>query len=179
MPDEPRPTAKDDFHQIYGKPGRPKGSKNDPNSKANKLAQKSVGDDKSLQQLVGMMTACGLSKAKMAGLLRIGVDTLNRNFKYELENGEISANMKVAQALFNKAIEGDVRAAMFWLERKAGFGKPPEQEDKGNAADNMSQTEKGQRLAAIMLSNPALLAKFRKPKTADLPPEARPPIDIN
>ena len=178
VPDEPRVTAKYDFDQLFGKPSRPKGSKNTPEH--NKKNQKpSVGDDESLQQLVEIMTACGMSKPRMAGLLRIHVDTLNKNFAHQLENGKFSANMRMAQALYRKGIEGDVRAGMFWLKSQAGFVEKTEIEIKGNLADNMSVTEKGQRLARIMLSDPALLAKYKKPKTPELPPAERPPIDIN
>lgn len=171
---EKRVTAKDDFHVIVGKPGRPFGSKGNDVGRKSKLK-----DDVAMQQLVQMMSACGVAKVKMAKILGIGADTLTRNFQHQLENGSIDANMKVAQALFNKAVEGDVRAQIFWLESKGGFQKVDKLDITSSAADNMSMTEKGQRLAAIMLSDPALLAKFKKPKTEQLPPESRPPIDIN
>lgn len=177
----PKRDATRDFHKIPKPPGRPKGSTTtNPVKPAKK--KKSIGDDPALREMVKMMTACGVAKVKQARFLRISIGTLNNNFQHELENGEICQNMQVAQALFKKAIEGDVRAQIFWLESKGGFQKVTQVDVNTNAADNMSITEKGQRLAALMLANPEIMAKFKPsgPLPAhpakDLPKTA---IDIN
>ncbi len=165
---EPRRTAKDDFTKIWGKPGRPPGSKSKikngvkvkKNGKPLKKVKK-MSDDEANKQLVKMMTACGIPKARQARFLQISIQSLNNNFAHELENGEVSANMQVANALFNKAIEGDVRAQIFWLESKAGFQKVTHLDVTSNAAADMSATEKGQRLAALFRESPEIMAKFK------------------
>jgi hypothetical protein len=60
---------------------------------------------------------------------RIGVrspKTLRKYFRDELDQGGSEANMSVAQALYKKAKDGDVKAQMFWLKCRAGWRDRPD-----------------------------------------------------
>tara|TARA_R110000772_G_scaffold36387_2_gene87066 strand:- start:1070 stop:1693 length:624 start_codon:yes stop_codon:yes gene_type:complete len=170
---EPVRTAQDDFEVIKRPRGRPKVLPGDPPAKSGKdrKPRTKVSDDASLGKLVQMMTACGVAQVKQASILSISLNTLLNNFPSELKHGAISANMQVAQALFSKALEGDVRAQIFWLESKGGFQKVDKLELAVNGADNMSPTEKGQRLASILLENKALMEKFKEGQANQTPAE--------
>jgi hypothetical protein len=72
--------------------------------------------------MVKTMTAMGAKQEDVAS--RIGVrseKTLRKHFRTELDQGGSEANMSVAQALYKKAKDGDVKAAMFWLKCRAGW----------------------------------------------------------
>ena len=80
------------------------------------------------RKLVEQWAAVGLSKQAMCDLLTkhaklagpIHIPTLEKHFKIELATGAASANAAVAGALFKKAIDGNVDAAKFWLDRRGG-----------------------------------------------------------
>jgi transcriptional regulator with XRE-family HTH domain len=74
------------------------------------------------RRMVKTMKAMGATQEEVAG--RIGVrspKTLRKYFRKELDQGSSEANMTVAQALYNEAKGGDVKAAMFWLKCRAGW----------------------------------------------------------
>jgi transposase-like protein len=83
------------------------------------------------RRMVKTMTAMGATQTDVAA--RLGVrspKTLRKYFRKELDQGGSEANMTVAQALFNEAKGGDVKAATFWLKCRAGWRdqqdpKPP------------------------------------------------------
>ena len=80
-----------------------------------------------LRRMVKTMTAMGAKQEDVAA--RIGVrspKTLRKHFRDELDQGASEANMSVAQALYKKAKDGDVKAAMFWLKCRAGWRDRPE-----------------------------------------------------
>ena len=51
----------------------------------------------------------------------ISEPTLLKNFKAELADGKVKANVKVAQTLYKKAIGGDTTSMIFWLKSQAGW----------------------------------------------------------
>ncbi len=74
------------------------------------------------RRMVKTMTAMGANQEEVA--MRVGVrsaKTLRKHFRKELDQGGSEANMTVAQALYNEAKAGDVKAQMFWLKCRAGW----------------------------------------------------------
>jgi len=47
--------------------------------------------------------------------------TLRKHFREELNTGKIQANAKVAGALYQSALEGNVKAQTFWLKAVGGW----------------------------------------------------------
>jgi hypothetical protein len=79
------------------------------------------------RRMVKTMTAMGAKQEDIA--LRIGVrspKTLRKHFRNELDQGGSEANMTVAQAMYKKAKDGDVKAGMFWLKCRAGWRERPD-----------------------------------------------------
>jgi hypothetical protein len=71
------------------------------------------------RKLVSKMSGFGVPFANIAALVTddgIDEDTLNKHFKKELSQGKAKSNAKVGQTLFNKAIEGDTSALIWWTK---------------------------------------------------------------
>ncbi|MCK5445010.1 MAG: hypothetical protein KAI73_05255 [Rhodospirillaceae bacterium] len=85
-----------------------------------------------------MMGAVGVPQASIAMCIRDGIDvkTLKEHFGPELKTALIKANAKVAGAMFNKAIKGDVGAGRFWLNCRAGWKETNVNEMTGNPVVN-------------------------------------------
>lgn len=56
----------------------------------------------------------------------ISEKTLRKHFAKELDQGELKANVKVAQTLFKKAISGDTTSMIFWLKTRARWKESPQ-----------------------------------------------------
>jgi len=74
--------------------------------------------------LVKKLAAAGATHEAIALMVNIrSPKTLRKHFREELDRGTAEANAKVAGALFNKAMAGDVNAQKFWLINRAGWGR--------------------------------------------------------
>ena len=90
----------------------------------------------------------------------IPLDTFFKHFREEWQTGGMVANAKVANALYNSAINGDVTAQIFWCKTKLGW-RTTEQVELGTPGqfDNDSRTiaqrtavvfERAQRLGIVI-----------------------------
>ena len=71
---------------------------------------------------VEALSGFGLSPQEIAHVLDTDLELLKSSCSRELENGQIKANLRVAESLYRKAIgEGreSVTAAIFWLKTRA------------------------------------------------------------
>lgn len=73
------------------------------------------------KRLVAMLYANGCTQDVTAAVLEISVPTLWKYYKKELEVGRDERNARVAGALYENAMAGDVRAQMFWMKTQAGW----------------------------------------------------------
>jgi hypothetical protein len=72
------------------------------------------------RQLVKFLAAMGAKQIEIAKLIGIRSDkTLRRHFREELDRGALEANGKVAQMILKKAIEGNIKAGIFWMKCRA------------------------------------------------------------
>jgi transposase len=83
-------------------------------------SRKFIATDAQRQQ-VTVYVAVGISQEQIALLLGISIDTVQRHFRTELDNGAPLANAKVAGKLFNEAMQGNVTCMIFWLKTRAGW----------------------------------------------------------
>ena len=67
---------------------------------------------------VEMMSAVGIPQESIAGALKIDAKTLRKYYRDELDNAKTKANAKVGGALFNKAINGDTTAQIWWTKTR-------------------------------------------------------------
>jgi hypothetical protein len=83
------------------------------------------------RKLVSKMSGFGVPFANIAALVTedgIDEDTLNKHFKKELAQGKAKTNSKIGQTLYNKAIEGDTSALIWWSKTQMRW-----REDKSEA----------------------------------------------
>jgi hypothetical protein len=82
---------------------------------------------------VGQMVAVGIPQEQIAMVIRDGIDadTLAKHFKKEIRESKILANAKVGGTLFNKIMNGDTSAAIFWAKTQMGWKETSVQEHTG------------------------------------------------
>jgi hypothetical protein len=93
------------------------------------------------RKLVKQMCAVGIPQESICLVVRDGIDskTLRKHFRRELDTSKIIANTRVAGSLYNKAINGDTGASVFWLKTQCGWTEKSqiELEHKGNVNFNI------------------------------------------
>lgn len=83
------------------------------------------------------LAGLGLSEAAICASLGISADTLQRRkrdyaaFADALKRGKAFAHQQVAAVLFDKALEGDVGAIVWWEKTRAGLSDRVTQEHTG------------------------------------------------
>ncbi len=79
---------------------------------------------------VEQMSAVGIPQESICLVIRGGIDdkTLRKHFRSELDTAAIKANAKIGATLYNKAINGDTTAAIWWSKTRMGW---KEQKDIG------------------------------------------------
>ena len=67
-------------------------------------------------------------------MIRKGIDekTLRKHFRRELDTAAIKANAKIGGTLYNKAINGDTTAAIWWSKTRMGWKEKSEIEHSGD-----------------------------------------------
>lgn len=72
------------------------------------------------RNLVQLAAAVGMPQSNIAGLMEIDQKTLRKHYREELTHGKERANLRVAAALFDQAInQKNVTAMIFWLKCQA------------------------------------------------------------
>ena len=85
------------------------------------MSRKPHEPTKATRDTVRMHTMVGTPQHVIADVLGIDAKTLRRYYRREIDLSSAMANAQVGGALFNKAVNGDSAAAMFWLKTRAGF----------------------------------------------------------
>jgi hypothetical protein len=72
---------------------------------------------------VESMAGYGVPQEQIACVIRDGIDadTLAKHFRKELKQGKAKASAKIGQTLYQKAINGDTTAAIFWAKTQMGW----------------------------------------------------------
>tara|TARA_R110002049_G_scaffold137350_2_gene297356 strand:- start:38669 stop:39010 length:342 start_codon:yes stop_codon:yes gene_type:complete len=85
--------------------------------------------------MVEVLVAGGTPNTTIAKAMGIGMNTLRRHYKDELECGLELANSKVVRRLFRLIEQGSTPATIFWLKTRAGWkeGQTIEIEKKEDA----------------------------------------------
>ena len=67
---------------------------------------------------VEAMSGYGVPQSQIAALIQGGIDieTLVKHFRIELDQGKAKANAKIGSTLYQKAINGDTTALIFWAK---------------------------------------------------------------
>ena len=91
------------------------------------------------RKLVEQMSAVGIPQSNIAMVIRDGIDdkTLRKHFRKELDTAATKANAKIGGTLFNKAVNGDTSAAIFWAKTRMGWKETSVQEHQGGVSVNV------------------------------------------
>jgi len=65
----------------------------------------------------------------------ISRNTLRKHFKNELETEHVKATVDVAMSLYQKAVNGNVSAQIFWLKTQAVWRERTPEDDATNSDD--------------------------------------------
>jgi plasmid maintenance system antidote protein VapI len=84
--------------------------------------------------LVKELYAAGITKERIAKRFEICDDTLNKHYKNELDNEKEGMIAKLGKSLYQKALDGDGKAAEFWLKCQGKWSYAKAQEDTDRAA---------------------------------------------
>jgi hypothetical protein len=77
-------------------------------------------DDQRRQVL--SLTGLGITYVEIAKLFDINISTLRKHYRYELDTGATTANIKVARSLFENATKhNNVTAQIFWARARMGW----------------------------------------------------------
>ena len=139
---------------VKRKLGRPFGSIVEPGKKDGRPSFIPTEDQKFL---VTMMSSTGVPHARQAKALGVNSKTLRKYFKEELQLGRNRAHAEIAGALYKRALDGNVPAQIFYLKTQAGWREAQRLELRAEGQDFITETERHQRLAAILHSKPKLL----------------------
>ena len=72
----------------------------------------------------------------------ISLETLGKHFRTELDAGKATATYKVINSLFDKAVNGDTTAAIWWTKARMGWSeKTTSHENLVSKYDRMSEKE--------------------------------------
>lgn len=88
---------------------------------------------------VEQMSAVGIPQESICQVIRDGIDdkTLRKHFRKELDTAATKANAKIGDTLFNKAVNGDTTAAIWWSKTRMGWKETNVTEHAGNVAVNI------------------------------------------
>lgn len=113
--------------------------KSTPKKTRGRAPFKPTDTDKSL---VTTLAGCGIPHKHICALVRDGIDlkTLYKYFARELELGKAKANAKVGQVLYQKAIGGDLSAAIFWAKTQMQWSERVQVEHGGLEDENGALT---------------------------------------
>ena len=87
-----------------------------------------------------VMRAAGLgfNQDKIAAIIGISKPTLERHFREELDRGMALADYAVGNALYERAVGGNVTAQIWWTKARMGWKETQVIEDKTAHLDRMS-----------------------------------------
>jgi hypothetical protein len=73
------------------------------------------------RNLVRSLAGIGVPHADIAILVGVTRPTLSKYYREDMEKGMAEANAKVAKTLFERAVSGDLGAAIFWAKARMGW----------------------------------------------------------
>lgn len=101
---------------------------------------------------VKLLSGFGIPQEQISAYLKISTDTLQKYFKDEMLEGKATANAKISQVLFQKAIGGNVPALIFWAKTQMKWKETSGVELTGEDGGNIEISDaKAKLLAGIVI----------------------------
>jgi len=117
----------------------------------------------------------GTPKSIIAAMLKMSVESLEKEFEYELVNGKTLLNAQVASQLVKGALRGEFRFVKMYLETQAGYQSADKKPDD-NAKDGLTPVERRQ-LAANLLHKHPEIAEILKQQAKKMKKEKLPQLN--
>lgn len=73
---------------------------------------------KKSREIVERMLVGGIPRADIAKVLEIDEKTLKKHYQKELDSAASIANSRISQTLFQKALDGDTTAMIWWTKSR-------------------------------------------------------------
>lgn len=96
--------------------------------------------------MVKVMVAGGIKQEDIAAVHRIAKGTLRKHFRHEIATGTAELHGKVVGSLFQQALAGDVKAAIWITQSRMGWKETIHTEHSGSI-DTVSDEELDARIA--------------------------------
>lgn len=77
------------------------------------------------------MCAYGVPQEDIASVVGCNHETLRKYYREELDVSTAKANSKIAEKLYQKAMQGDTACMIFWLKTRARWSETVKQELSG------------------------------------------------
>ena len=105
--------------------------------------------DQATAQTVANMVFCGQTQETICRVLKMGMDTLYKHYKHELETGQHAMVQKIAGSLAQRALGGSDTAAIFLLKTRGG-GKFVERQQVDMSVEVTHKAELVSQLAGMI-----------------------------
>lgn len=105
--------------------------------------------DPATAQTVANMVFCGQTQETICRVLKMGMDTLYKHYKHELETGQYAMVQKIAGSLAQRALAGSDTAAIFLLKTR-GAGKFTERQSLDVSVEVTHKSELVTELAGLI-----------------------------
>lgn len=92
----------------------------------NKGGRPSHKPDDASRRSVQAMAGYGILEIDIAKVVGIDPKTLRKHYRDELDTGHIRANARVAESLYQQAINGNVTAGIWWTKARMGWSEKHE-----------------------------------------------------
>lgn len=89
----------------------------------NKGGRPSHKPDDASRRSVQAMAGYGILEIDIAKVVGIDPKTLRKHYRDELDTGHIRANARVAESLYQQAINGNVTAGIWWTKARMGWSE--------------------------------------------------------
>ncbi len=114
------------------------------------MAQKAHKPTPEIRRQVETLVGFGMPQPDIARMVGIGLMTLHKYYREELDAGEGKANAQVANSLFKMATSGNVAAAIFWMKTRARWRETAQEIDLNVTAKDVSDDERARALAMLL-----------------------------
>lgn len=98
---------------------------------------------------VQALSQYGVPQENIAAVIGVCVETMQKLYSNELAKGKARANTQIGKRLFDKAMEGDTAALIFWAKTQMGW-----RENKENDFDKTENILKHIETIADKIYNP-------------------------
>jgi hypothetical protein len=143
--------------------GRPKRQPGEP-KKVNRKNYDPIKIAQTQHFIVAMLTLNGVDVVDIAGAMGVKPEEIRSKYKFELEHGKMVCLANIAGKMYEKAMEGNVQAGMFFLKTKGNYAEASTNSDDLASAKDIDAITRAQRLGSLMLNDPkyAEMIKFKK-----------------